>query len=326
MDSNPRHMKALAMLIIATVFWGLSFPVMKSLGLIQQRVVPECDSWFGTSLTIMVRFGVAGIIVLGACWRTICKTTRLELGQGLGLALFGGTGLVFQMDGLSYTSASSSAFLTQAYCLILPWIVALRDRQWPSGILVASSLLMIVGMGILAEIDPRHFRLGRGELETLIASLLFAGQILWLERPIYQKNKVNHFTTVMFFGTALTVLPIILVTMKHPRHLMTVFSGPGTWVLTSVLVLLCTLIPYLLMNYWQPHVSAPEAGLIYGVEPVFATFFALFLPGWISRVAGLNYLNETTNRHLLLGGGLIIFANVIIQAAPQKISRSGDPH
>ena len=322
----PRHNKALVMLIIATVFWGLSFPIMKSLGLIQQRLAPECGSWFGTSLTVLVRFGVAGLIILGACWRTIRGVTRPEISQGLGLALFGSIGLVFQMDGLSYTSASSSAFLTQAYCLILPWIVALRDRRWPSGILVASSLLMIVGMAILTEIDPRDFHLGRGEAETLIASLLFTGQILWLERPIYRKNNVNHFTTVMFFGTALTVVPIVFVTMHHPHNLMAAFSVPATWVLTSLLTLLCTMIPYVLMNYWQPYVSAPEAGLIYGVEPIFATLFALFLPGWISSAAGLKYLNETTTRHLLLGGGLIILANVIIQAAPRKIRRGSDSH
>jgi len=316
----PRHTKALLMLVIATVFWGLSFPIMKSLNLIQHGLVPDCSSWFGTSLTVMFRFGVAGTIIFAVCWRTIRNVTRLEVGQGLGLALFGGIGLVFQMDGLSYTSASTSAFLTQAYCLILPGIVAIRDQRWPSGILVVSCLLMIIGMGILTEIDPRHLQLGRGEIETLMASLLFTGQILWLERPAYSKNNVNHFTTVMFFGTALTVLPIVFITMHQPHDLIAAFSTPAAGTLTALMVLLCTLIPYVLMNYWQPYVAAPEAGLIYGVEPVFATMFALFLPGWISSSAGLKYLNEIATRHLLLGGGLIILANVMIQIAPRKPS------
>jgi drug/metabolite transporter (DMT)-like permease len=310
---SPRHAKALTMLIVATVFWGLSFPVMKSLNLLQQQLVPGSSSWFVTTLTVSARFGLAGFLVLGACIRTIRLATRLEWSQGLGLAIFGSIGLIFQTDGLAYTSASTSAFLTQGYCLLLPGIVAIRDRRRPSGVLLLSCVLMIVGIGILAEIDPRKMQLGRGEIETLLASLLFTGQILWLERPKYAENNVNHFSTIMFFGTALVALPLALMTMHQPGDFIVAFGTPATWLLTAILVLPCTMLSYMLMNHWQRHVPAAEAGLIYGVEPVFATLFALFLPQWISKAAGLNYENETATTHLLIGGGLILLANIIIQ-------------
>ena len=40
------------------------------------------------------------------------------------LGIFAGTGMLFQVDGLAYTSASASTFLTQCCCLLLPWAVA----------------------------------------------------------------------------------------------------------------------------------------------------------------------------------------------------------
>jgi len=40
-----------------------------------------------------------------------------------------------------------------------------------------------LGAALLAGVSLDHLHLGRGELETLAGSVLFAGQILWLERP-----------------------------------------------------------------------------------------------------------------------------------------------
>src|ERR1043165_4040493 len=112
--------KAVRMLVLATAFWAFSFPVMKALSLDQQKLVPSANTWFLTSLGVMYRFGVAGIVMLFLCRRRAEKISRLEIEQGLWLALFGAGGILFQMDGLAYTEASTSAFLTQCYCVFLP--------------------------------------------------------------------------------------------------------------------------------------------------------------------------------------------------------------
>jgi drug/metabolite transporter (DMT)-like permease len=66
------------------------------------------------------------------------------------------------------------------------------------------------------------------------------------------------------------------------------------------------------MNTWQRFVSATEAGLIYCLEPVIATLLASFLPGWISRWAGIDYPDETLRWGLLAGGALIIAAAILV--------------
>ncbi|MDX1952867.1 MAG: DMT family transporter [Verrucomicrobiota bacterium] len=316
MDHRSRHARAVQVLALATIFWGLSFPTMKALGLIQQQLLPDNSTWFGTALMVTIRFTAAALIIGLWMGLKLNRITRLEVWQGIGLGVFGGVGLLFQMDGLNYTEASTSAFLTQSYCIFLPTIAAIRQKKLPSiGVLIATGM-MIVGIAILTGFDWRRFHLGRGELETLVGSVIFTGQILWLARPVFSDNNVNHFSFVMFSTIALISAPLTLVMMRSPSDLKIAFASVHILWLTLILVLFCTIIAYLLMNRWQPGVSPTEAGLIYGLEPLFASLFALFLPAFYSSIAGISYTNELFTRSLVLGGGLILLANVIVQLYP----------
>src|SRR5688500_6818741 len=166
------------MLSLTTIFWSLSFPVVKALNILQASLVPDLSSWFHAGLTGFVRFGVAALIVLIMIRRSIARLTRSELWEGAGLGFFAGGGILLQMDGLGHTSASTSAFVTQAYCILVPIVVAFRDKVLPGTRLLIAVLMMLLGVGILSEFDPRTFKLGRGEAETLLAAVFFAGQIL----------------------------------------------------------------------------------------------------------------------------------------------------
>lgn len=65
------------------------------------------------------------------------------------------------------------------------------------------------------------------------------------------------------------------------------------------------------MNTYQPLVSAVQAAVIYTMEPVFVSSWALFLPGILSFAYGLSYANEVLSLSMMLGGGLILVANVV---------------
>src|ERR1700742_1240910 len=104
--------KALQMLLLCTAFWALSFPVMKALTLTQQAILPGAGSWFLSALCVMLRFLIAGLLLLAACPAAVKNLSRREMEQGLWLALFVSAGNCLQMDGLAYISASTAAFLT----------------------------------------------------------------------------------------------------------------------------------------------------------------------------------------------------------------------
>ena len=67
------------------------------------------------------------------------------------------------------------------------------------------------------------------------------------------------------------------------------------------------------MNSWQPRLPATEAGLIYTTEPLFTAGFAMFLPALVAGWVGQTYPNESLNASLIVGGSLIVLANVLMQ-------------
>ena len=310
---NQRR-KAVHILVFCTALWALSFPVMKALAQTQQNLMPHAGSWFFTSLGVMYRFGFAGIILAVIYLRQLKSTSRLEMEHGIVLAVFGGGGILFQMDGLSYTDASISAFLTQGYCLFIPLWVAVVSRRWPSLKIVLSTLLVVIGVAVLARLDFHSLKLGRGELETLIASLLFTGQILCLEQPRYAANRPEIFSTVMFLVMALLCVPLVCATAPGATACLYAYASLPACGFLVILVVFCTLISYTMMNRWQKFITATEAGLIYSIEPVIASLLALFLPVIFSWWAGIHYANEELTTRLFIGGGLITGANMLLQS------------
>ncbi len=307
------------MLLLTTVLWGLSFPLAKAVGAAQSAALPASASTpFLTALTLVFRFALAAAILAGISVLTLRSLTRRELWQGLGLGVTCGAGMLLQIDGLNYTAASTAAFFTSCYVVFIPVLVAVQRRRFPSPLVLASIGLVVVGTAILAGVNPRDLRLGRGEWENLVAALFFAVQIVLLEQPAFRENRTAPTTVVMFAAAAALNLPVLLATARSPGDLVPGLVGsPVALVLSVALTLLCTVCAFTLMNHWQPRLAATEAGLIYCAEPVFAALTSLFLPGLLAVWAGIHYPNESLTARLLLGGGLITLANALIQLKPR---------
>ncbi len=297
-------------LVLTCALWGLSFPVLKALHLDQGARLPDADSVFLTAWIQCARFGMGALLLLPFLPRG--KPTPSELRQGLWLAVFGGIGMALQADGLAYTEASTSAFLTQAYCIVLPLVACVRARRLPGVRVTAAVALIVVGCAVLSGFgfDNPHF--GRGELETLAAAVFFSLQILTLENPRYRGNRSRPVTWVMCAGIAVMFLPVSLLTAPTPQALIHAGASWPAFGFVLVLAAFCSVGAFLLMNHWQPRIGAVEAGMIYTSEPVFAATYALFLPAWISSFAGARYENETFTPALVTGGALILLANVLM--------------
>ncbi len=315
-ETTVSRSRALLMLVLANFYWGLSFPIIKAIVALHGRLVPEAGPWFSAIYTVAPRF-VLAVAILAVLWpREIVRVTRSELKQGVVIGLFAATGMLFQNDGLQFTTASTSAFLTQFYAILIPVWVALRGRRNPGWLVWTCCALVLAGVATLGDFDFRAWQFGRGECETLLSSVFFMGQILWLEKKEFATNDPRRLTLVMFateglvfWALAFAVAPDV-ATLARPWH-----SGP--WLgLTVMLTVFCTVGAFSLMNKWQPKITATEAGLIYCIEPIFASLMALFVPAWFSAWASIDYANERATRALMIGGSLITLANVLLQLRP----------
>ncbi len=316
--------RARGLLVAATVLWGLSFPLMRGLELAQHLAAPGVSTPTLACADMAARFLMATLFLLPFYGRDFFTATGREWSQAGGLAFFAGAGLYLQMIGLAWTDASVSAFLTQLYTLLVPLLVACRDRRWPTLRTVAACLLVLLGAALLSPGLMAHFVLAAGELIILASTIFIAFQIVWVERPRYAANRAGLVTLLMFtlMGVFFALLfPFLGGTARDSERL---FGAPSLAMLMLATVFFCTVINFYIMNKWQRWISATEAGLIYCLEPVIATILASFLPGWISLIANVSYVNETLSWTLLAGGALIVAATVLVATERRipKISAS----
>lgn len=319
-EHSPFRATAILWLVAGTAAWGLSFPLIKALMLVQEQLLPGVNSWFLSSSILAVRSLCAAVILALIVHRRLRQLHGKELEQGLLLGLFGGLGMVLQADGLKYTHASTSAFLTQFYCVLLPVWHAASRRMAPGLRVLACTALVIAGMCILSGFDVRTFHLGRGEWETIASALMFTVQIILLELPRYRENRTWPMTVIMFGGFAAAALPVMFFSAPSTDAILQIWSDPRAMGLILAVALLCTVFSYGMMNRWQPHVSATEAGLIYCMEPVFTALYVLFLPAMVAAMCGVAYANESLTTPLVVGGSLVTLANIILVLPQRKAS------
>ncbi len=304
------------MLLLVNFFWGMSFPLIKGVVLAHEQVLPASDGWFLTAYALAPRFLISSLVLAILLGRTL-RTLRVgEFAQGLKLGLAASVGMLLQNDGLRFTAASTSAFLTQLTVLIIPLITAVRVRRWPPLLVWVACGLVLTGVGVLARFDFTTMRLGRGELETLLSSGFFTMMIFVLDDRAHVGNRALFVSLMMFATEAVIFTAPAGFAAPHAADLLVPWTS-GPWVAcTLALTVFCTLGAFTLMNKWQPYITATEAGLLYCLEPVFAALMALFLPGLLSTWAGFDYANERLTTHLLVGGGLITLANILLQFRP----------
>lgn len=309
--------RAITMLALSCGAWGLSFPGGKVFMAALAQDLPGRSTWLFTALMIGGRFTLATLVLWALQPRAWSRLTASELRQGLGLGLLCGVGIAVQTDGLNHTAASTSAFLTQFSAVLVPLYVALRDRRAPSPLIILCVLLVMAGVAVLGRFDWQALRLGRGELETLVSTVFFSAQILWLELPHFRGNHTGRVSLVMFAVIAAVNVPLFLWHSQHAADALALVATPAHVAILVGLTFFCSLVAFTMMNRFQPQVDATTAGIIYCAEPLYATVFALFLPTLLARAAGVPGIeNETVTPHLLIGGTLITIANVLIARRP----------
>jgi len=305
-------LSAYLMLVLATAFWGVSFPVTKALSIEEHRLSPDVSYLTIASAALFVRFSLAALFALVLCLKTFRKITKREVMHGFVIGAFVGIGAIFQTHGINYTSASISAFVTAFYAILVPVLESVLNRKPPPLRIWSSSIIVITGMGILSGVSIEDLKIGRGEWETLISSLFFSFQILWMGRIDPVKDKSLHISLFMFITVALLQLIPLAVFSNDIHSVIATHLSVRALLLQIILALVPALGAFLIMNRFQPRVSASAAGVIYCFEPVFALILATFLPEILLGDSRL-YSNESITNAVLIGGSLILAANLLIQ-------------
>jgi drug/metabolite transporter (DMT)-like permease len=302
---GARTARATAMLAVVTLLWGLSFAWMKNW---QEAAQGAPGGPLLASLTLIALRMPLALLALAA-WRPRLFTapTRRESAVGALIGVTFTAGFVLQVWGLNWTTPALSAFVTSlcsAWAPLLAWacLGVSVGRLNLLGLAVALAGIAVLGLKL-----DEGWRLGRGEALTLVASLLFALELLQLDRLGRTVNSAH--LTAGFLGTAavLSGAAAAVVAARGP--------GLGAWAAwvggmlrnppvlrdLALMTLLPTVLAFHWMNVYQPRVPASRAALIYLLEPVFSAAFSVW------------WEHDRVTAPLLLGGGLVLAGNLLVE-------------
>ena len=327
-------------LVVVNALWGFSFPVVKVLNEMSDLHFGLQHENQSTAFRVIVsawmiatRFTLA-LVLLGIFWNSLIRrATRQEWLAGFYIGLMFYCGLVLQVIGLATIPASRSGFLTSLTAVFTPLFGALIFRKYPTKWMVLGTALAVVGVVVLTGLvvqTPSGIGLApdaadrwtMGDTLTTLGSVFFAFQVLFLDHYGKRINSVAV-TPSMFLTAAVLGWMTVGVILGTSLKGQTGVPQMGLWdwfglsmrpiFLVSLvgLAVLCSMLAFGWMNKYQPYVSASQAAVIYSLEPVFASAWALFLPGLLTMVSGIEHQNEQVTWSLLLGGVLILVANVV---------------
>ena len=238
------------LLLTAAAVWGVSFVVVK-----------EALNDASPLLFLALRFTIA-TIALTPFIRLRGGFSRGELRAGVILTLLLASGFATQAYGLQYTTPARSAFIVAMSSVLAPFI-ALVLLQHRTGWMVIAALL-IAAVGIYFLTAPDAGGLNKGDLWTLITSVVFGGHIVAVSA--YSKQfETERLVWLQLPGTAIgTFLAALLV--EDMRF---------DWSLSLVgallfLAIMSTAVALVWQFRSQRQMSSARAALIFCFEPVFA--------------------------------------------------------
>ena len=260
-----REYKAEAMLLVVTLTWGLSFPLVK---ILLADISPL--------MLVFVRFLITLVLFVIIYRREIEFRDFQSWKYGLILGVLLYIGYLFQTVGMIYTTAVKSAFITGINLIFIPFAQYLVLKLRPGLQNVAGAVLVMTGLFLFtgAYIGETNI----GDILTVFCAISFAIHIVYLS-----KFSVRLGFVPLAFGqfAAMSVLGLIsTVLFEAPLFgeiRMNISLLSFTYLMfTSVI---STLLSLVLMVKYQPQTTPLRAGIIYNFEAVFASVFAYFLLG-----------------------------------------------
>jgi len=210
--------------------------------------------------------------------------------------------MLTQQLGIERTSPGVSAFLTANYVLFVPVFGLFLGRRvgWPAVTGVALSLcgsylicFPARGVSELPSLVPHALSLGTGEAWTLLCAVLFAIQILVVDRCARDCDMLR-FSAVQMVVAGLVAFPFVFLPSERACTGWLDFAKGAPALLWLGIV--SSGVAYTLQNLGQAKVPAAIAAVIMSMEGAFAVLF-----GWL-------LLGDVLTARQLAGCGIILVA------------------
>jgi len=280
-----KEFKADLLLLTITALWGPAFILIKN-------ILDDIPIFAYLSL----RFILAAVVLILIYKNRLKKITREMAVHGfwIGIMLFGG--MTAQIVGLSFTTASNTAFISGMNVVFIPIISAFYLHKTLSSSSIIGVLLAFTGLFFLTGGIDLNFNLG--DWLVLLGALCYTIQIFLIDKytnsndPIVLAIIQLSVTAILHTGVWLSFnfQPIIF----NSNVIMTIiFTG-----------VICTAFAFAGQNIAQKSTSPTHTALIFTTEPLFGAAAAMIIPNsqGITETLGVN----------VIVGGILILSGMLI--------------
>ena len=298
---KTREMRGNILLLITAMIWGCAF--------VAQSVAAD---YVGAFTFLAARSLLGGLVllpfILGRTLRrkregTYRKPTAKETKTLWIGGLLCGTSLciasALQQIGIAYTTVGNAGFITAMYIVIVP-IFGLFLGKKAGGRLGISVAVAVVALYLLSI--GEGFSVSRGDLLMMLCAVMFAVQILLVDRYSPQVDGVQLACIQFFVGAVLS--GVMMLIFEKP----TVAAVSAAWLPIAYAGLLSSGVAYTFQILAQKYTRPPVASLRKRLESVFAVLAAAVVLHQIPT------LREGI-------GCLLMFAAIILVQLPDRRSR-----
>jgi drug/metabolite transporter (DMT)-like permease len=299
-------------LLAATLFWGCGFAWAKTAGEAINHASSQGDgAAVGPVWVLAMRFAIAGVL-----WMIVFPDARRGWNWNIaGKSILLGTclsaGMMVQHLGLDRTSEAVSAFLTSLTILFVPLMLTFVLRRPPAPAAWIGVIVAAAGVWLMTEGSPGGFAVG--EMLGLLCAVLYSIDIIavgaLVTPEVAARITAGQFLVVaLITATTCMIVPGGAASLEPARiaHWMA-WRPVGLNVL--LLAVLATMGAFGLQFRFQSHIDPTRAALLYLMEPIFASAFALAARG--SRIGGPT----------MAGAALILIANLLVERLEARRGR-----
>lgn len=299
---NKQKLKGNLLLLLTAFIWGTSF-IAQSKGV--EDISPAAFNGMRSILGGLVLLPVIFFLDMkrlknGEKPQKPNRTLALG-GIACGILLCAATTL--QTAGMVYTSPGKSGFITALYMIFIPiieWFFGKRTRP----IVILSVIIATVGLYLMC-IDS-SISINKGDVMTLISSLIFVGHILVIDRvsPLVDGVKLSciQFLVCGFLNlTYIAAVGFPSIGQISACGVSIAYSG----------IMSCG-VAYTLQIVGQRYTDPTSASILMSLESVFAALSTVILVA-----CGCNLTGGTLNAKEILGC-IAMFCAILLVQLPEK--------
>ena len=189
-----------------------------------------------------------------------------------------------ELVGLQYTTASTCSFLENSAIVIVPILEAILLRRFPKPIILASTIITFIGIGLIVLCGSANGtsvggsilfggNLGLGEILCMIAALTYAAAIIITDRI---SKKYDPLTLGILYVGFMGLLGLVSSFLFETPHLP---QSGFEWSMLMALAILCTAFGFTIQPVAQKPLSSESAGIICAINPLTTAVLGWLLMG-----------------------------------------------